>query len=450
LKLLLALKHRQIPPSLHFETSNPAIDFASGPFYVNTRLEEWKANNNQPRRAAISSFGIGGTNAHMVIEEAPPIERVPIQAPGYVVALSARTAEQLKQQAQNLLAFVKRTPGLAMNDLSFSLFAGRMHLSHRLSCLARTPEDLARLLEQWVETGTANQVYSSEIPEGKIREQISLKRFGNYCIEECRNSPNAANYLENLAAIADLYVQGYSLDFPALFSPGSRRIPLPTYPFAREHCWVDIEGAIVPRPTATASVGPDPVQTNGAAAEPTIEAKWLFSSERPFIGRGVALANSSMGAAEKMELFLKQETALQLQQAMESIPTDQSYFDLGLSSLGIADLIQKIQQLLGVDLLPSVLFEYRDIQSLAAYLAATYPSKIDALSVSRKKGGQQNGHPVSSTPAPEKEDSSEPARSSCEPATVTRSETETSNDRVLEEVVWQETSPGDGYEKVTF
>jgi acyl transferase domain-containing protein len=242
LKVLLSLKHRQIPPSLHFQTANPAIDFASGPFYFNTQLREWRVDNNQVRRAAVSSFGIAGTNAHLVIEEAPSRAPATVQAPGYVVVLSGRTAEQLKQQVRSLLAPVKRTPDLSMNDLSFSLFVGRMHLTHRLSCLARTQTELVHLLEQWLETGMASNVCTSQIQEGKTAEHVSLTRFGNQCIQECGNSPGEATYLDHLATIADLYIQGYSLDFQALFSPDSKRMPLPTYPFADERYWISSNG----------------------------------------------------------------------------------------------------------------------------------------------------------------------------------------------------------------
>ena len=69
IKTVLALKHRLIPPSLHFETPNPAIDFENSPFYVATKLQEWK-NNQYPLRAGINAFGIGGTNVHMVLEAA--------------------------------------------------------------------------------------------------------------------------------------------------------------------------------------------------------------------------------------------------------------------------------------------------------------------------------------------------------------------------------------------
>jgi len=412
LKLLLSLKRRQIPPSLHFQKGNPAIDFESSPFYVNTQLREWEVEGGQARRATISSFGFSGANAHLVIEEAPSIERTTVEAPGYLAPLSARTSGQLKQQARDLLALVKSTPDLSMNDLSFSLFVGRAHLAHRLSCVARNQKELIHLLEQWVETGTASQIYTSEIQEGRMREHGALKRLGNYCIQECRNATNADSYLENLAAIADLFAQGYPLDFHALFSSDSRRIPLPTYPFARERYWVDDAHAAAPRSTAVAST-----QVDDAEIEVPIEPAWIFTTE-PLSAAGDGAAQTvSMGPEEKMALFLKQEAAIQLKRPVDGIPTDLSYFDMGLSSLAITNLVKNANRLLDENLSPRVLFEYSDIQSLAAYLAATYPSRISALTAIRRTGPQ--AHPG-----------------------------ERSHD--LANVSWREASLDDGYERLTF
>ncbi len=448
LKLLLALKHRQIPPSLNFQKCNPAIDFESSPFYVNTQLKEWKVEDNQARRAAISAFGFSGTNAHLVIEEAPAIERPPLESPAYLVVFSARTPEQLKQQARNLVELVKATPELSMNDLSFSLFVGRMHLSHRLSCIARNQDELVRLLEQWIAKGVASQIYTSEIQEAKVREQVSLKKFGNHCIQECKNATNAASYLENLAAIADLYIQGYSLDFHGLFSGSSRRIPLPTYPFARDSYWINTAPAVAPEPMAAATVVLHPL-SNG------FEGAWHFFAGQTSANGGAVTQNGTMGATEKMELFLKQEAALQLRQPIENIPTNQSYFDLGLTSLGIARLIQKTNQLLGENLSPSILFEYRDIQSLAGYLAATCSTKIDAVVAHKQNGAQahsgSNGniHPVNLEPR-KKSHPGKTASSLNGHTDATRSETVINIGQVLEKMWGQGESLEDSYEKSTF
>lgn len=256
LKVLMALKHRQIPALLHFERPNPAIDFPSSPFYPCTELSDWHVADGERRRAAISSFGISGTNAHMVIEEMLQTHTAAIEAPGYLVVLSARTAEQLRQQVGNLLGFCRQTPDVSVNDMSHTLFVGRLHLTHRFACVVRSPTELMQLLEQWLaaagKPGRDSRIYAAVLPEGKLREQGSLKKYGNQCIQECRHGIDDVRYLEHLATIAELYVQGYELDFQALFAPGSRRIALPTYPFARERHWVDTVAE--PRPAKAAIV----------------------------------------------------------------------------------------------------------------------------------------------------------------------------------------------------
>jgi len=449
LKLVLSLEHRQIVPSVHFEKANPAIDFGPSPFYINDRLQEWQVDSGQLRRGAVSSFGFSGTNAHLVIEEAPSIERASAESPGYVVVLSARTAEQLKQQVHNLLAFLERTPDVPMNDLSFTLFVGRMHLSNRLSCVARGQEELSQRLRQWLETGAASQVQIGALPEGRVREQAALKKFGNYCIEECRRSTDEVSRLENLEAIADLYVQGYSLDFPALFSTESRRIPLPTYPFARERYWVDDLRVAVPASTARPAARQEGVADEGRS----IEAAWLFSRDPAFVADGVPVYGDPMDALAKMELFLRQETALQLQKPIADVPTHVSYFDLGLTSLAIAHLIQNMNRLLAEDLSPSALFEYTDIRSLAGYLAQTYPAKLDAVRVVRRGGGQ-NGPAehvglaaAKPTPLSGKQNLSADAGES---TAATSAVPDPIRARMLEQVLWQEASLDDSYEKVTF
>ena len=98
-----ALAHEQLPPAIHFKAPNPNIDLADSPFYVNTQLSPWKRGAT-PRRAGVSAFGVGGTNAHVVLEEAPPPIR-PIAADGgHLLVLSARTATALEQATDNLAA----------------------------------------------------------------------------------------------------------------------------------------------------------------------------------------------------------------------------------------------------------------------------------------------------------------------------------------------------------
>ena len=97
IKAALVLARGEIPPSLHFERPNPNIDFASSPFFVNTKPSPFP-RNGVPRRAAVSSFGIGGTNAHAVLEEAPPLSSDPARRAAQLIPLSARTKEALAER----------------------------------------------------------------------------------------------------------------------------------------------------------------------------------------------------------------------------------------------------------------------------------------------------------------------------------------------------------------
>ena len=249
IKILLSLQHRQIPPSLHFQAGNPKIRFKGSPFYVNTRLIDWDADRDSKRLAAISSFGFSGTNAHMVIEEAPREERRHRQRPGYLIVLSAHTSEQLQQQARQLAEYCEHEPPVDCGNLSYTLLLGRKHFNHRLACVARNGNELAALLKKWLKNNKVLQIYVSELNETAHREHAALKRYGDQCLRNCSGTEDDGEYLEHLSAVAELYIQGYALDFKRLFSNDAySRISLPTYPLAGERYWVpepgsDAEGA---------------------------------------------------------------------------------------------------------------------------------------------------------------------------------------------------------------
>ena len=109
IKTVLALEHGLIPPSLHFASPNPRIDFSSSPFFVNAALQPW-ARGPHPRRAGVSSFGIGGTNAHVVLEEAPPPPPATPAPQAQLLTLSARTPAALEQSRTRLASHLLERP----------------------------------------------------------------------------------------------------------------------------------------------------------------------------------------------------------------------------------------------------------------------------------------------------------------------------------------------------
>ncbi len=164
LKTVLALQHRQIPPSLHFERANPRIDFATSPFVVSTQLTPWH-NEHYPLRAGVSSFGIGGTNAHVILEEAPAAPVSCSQRDWHVLPLSAKSETALTQMAQRLAQALQAKPDIALADVAYTLQAGRAHFGHRRMVVAHSVEQaIAQLGQQEVDPGNRGVVPQESRP----------------------------------------------------------------------------------------------------------------------------------------------------------------------------------------------------------------------------------------------------------------------------------------------
>ena len=147
IKAALALERGQIPPSLHFETPNPKLELERTPFRVNDRLAAWPAGA-EPRRAGVSSMGIGGTNAHVVLEEAPArgASAAPTR-PWQLLPLSARGEAALAAAADRLAGHLRDHPDLDLTDAAYTLQTGRRRFDQRAFVLARTAEEAAAALE---------------------------------------------------------------------------------------------------------------------------------------------------------------------------------------------------------------------------------------------------------------------------------------------------------------
>ena len=146
LKTTLALKHRLIPPTLNFESPNPEIDFENSPFIVNTELTKWETTG-QPRRAGVNSFGFGGTNAHVILEEAPVVELSGPSRPWQLVLLSARTPTALDKATQNLAGWLGQARDVSLADVAYTLQVGRHDFARRRMLVCQTAAEAASALE---------------------------------------------------------------------------------------------------------------------------------------------------------------------------------------------------------------------------------------------------------------------------------------------------------------
>jgi acyl transferase domain-containing protein len=146
IKTVLALRHRKLPPSLHFAQPNPEIDFPSTPFYVNARLQEWTSAG--PRRAGVMSTGMGGTNAHLVLEEAPGLGAATNARGPHLLVLSAKTETALDEATHSLREFLDRPDSPELGDVAHTLQAGRRAFAHRRCVVCVDREDAIAALGQ--------------------------------------------------------------------------------------------------------------------------------------------------------------------------------------------------------------------------------------------------------------------------------------------------------------
>jgi polyketide synthase PksJ len=245
IKVLLAMRHKTLPPLANFSKPNSRISLAAA-FYFIDKVQPWEPGE-KPRVAGVSSFGFAGTNAHVILAEAPRMDTEDVasasRAQGAsVVVLSARDSERLKERAGQLRHAVARQ-GLTDRDLealAFTLQVGRDPMRHRLGFVARSMEELEVRLQQFVEGKSELQgLYLGEAA-GPIEADGELQ----HAIGEWREEGDGTKLLE-------LWVQGVELDWERLHGkPKPTILSLPAYPFARERYWVSRSAESFPDPAA--------------------------------------------------------------------------------------------------------------------------------------------------------------------------------------------------------
>uniref|UniRef100_UPI00114CA987 non-ribosomal peptide synthetase n=1 Tax=Streptomyces sparsogenes TaxID=67365 RepID=UPI00114CA987 len=234
LKVVLALRHRTLPASLHFHEPNPYLELSGSPFEIVDSTRPWAApvaadGTALPRRAGVSSFGFGGANAHVVVEEAEPAPAGTDDGQGQLFVLSARTARALREQARRLAAYV-RAERPAPADVAHTLRTGREPMEHRLAFVARGHAELLDHLDAHAEGRTGPGALTGRVPAGPRRDAASRgAAWREYVRALCAE--------RDLEALAQLWAEGADVDWSGL--PPARRIGLPAYPFERTRHWVE-------------------------------------------------------------------------------------------------------------------------------------------------------------------------------------------------------------------
>ncbi len=182
IKAALAVRHGLIPPSLHFETPSPHIDFEAWRLRVPTGVEPFPAVGGGPRVAGVNSFGFGGANAHAIVGEPPAAAEQPpattADSRAWPVMLSARSEESLRTAARNLAAWLEAGPDASPADLAYTLGVRRNHHSHRLTLPVRDFTQLSAELTAFAAEGVSPGIKTSFTPHGEPAPRVAFVMSG--------------------------------------------------------------------------------------------------------------------------------------------------------------------------------------------------------------------------------------------------------------------------------
>jgi thioesterase domain-containing protein/3-oxoacyl-(acyl-carrier-protein) synthase/acyl carrier protein/ubiquinone/menaquinone biosynthesis C-methylase UbiE len=250
-KVILQFQDRQLFPSIKADFLNPNISFDKTPFYLQNRLSEWKrpvvknkGNEREfPRRATISSFGAGGSNAHMILEEYIPVESSPSflvrDFPGIAV-FSAKTQEGLQEVIRQLHDFVENHEEISLPDIVYTLQVGREVMEYRAAMVVNSRDELLEGMKAFLGDDEDNALSKSSIPvfSGNTKEHdpgMNLMLSGK--TGEALIQAMLAE--KNMEKIAAFWSRGGKIPWETLYEAETmKRISLPTYPFERRRCWI--------------------------------------------------------------------------------------------------------------------------------------------------------------------------------------------------------------------
>lgn len=182
LKTVMALKNNQLPPSLHFESPNPSIDFVNSPFFVNAKLTEWKSHEF-PLRAGVSSFGMGGTNVHLILEEYKEENTSGSGKNDQLIMLSAKSKTALDAMTLNLGLALKENPSLNLADTAYTLQVGREAFSHRRKFVCKNREEAIEILSD----SESRKIQTTRIFGDKKKVAFMFSGMGAQYHEMCKD-----------------------------------------------------------------------------------------------------------------------------------------------------------------------------------------------------------------------------------------------------------------------
>jgi acyl transferase domain-containing protein/aryl carrier-like protein len=358
-KVLLQLKHRQITPCIHLEEINPKIENSSGHFYFPVELTEWTTDPVVPRRAGVSAFGAGGSNAHVIVEEYPGPQAEPAAESGgsatadeHVFLLSARTYEQLRTLVARTVRLLGTEPP-SWSALAYTSQVGRMEMPVRLAVVAHGVEDLLAGLTAFLRDEVAPPVWHGVVdPDGAGALLLDGEEGADYLA--------ALTAKRRLPPLARLWTQGVPIEWSRLW-PGQRpvRVSLPAYPFDRKRYWaaaLEEQDAAADPMSNTDSMSPVSASVSASAAAPSAGQAGARPGQR----------QSPLRLAIERELRRIATAYLLVDESQIDMEAD--LLDIGFDSISLVGLVGQVCDAYGIDVDAGIVVDHPSLSGLTSYI----------------------------------------------------------------------------------
>jgi acyl transferase domain-containing protein len=365
IKTVQAFQHRLLPPTLHVERPSPAIDWASSGIVLEQQGSCWETESQSPRRAAVNGLALTGMNAHVVLEDAPAAARV--ETPprtAYILPISAASEGALKQRARDIAA---RLEDAGLGDLCYTAALRRSHLKHRWAATGTCAAELRQQLEAYAR-GEETAFAASAVDE---RERMAAQALALGSPASLRREEPQTVTL--LAALAQLYAQGQTVDWRAIY-PCGNQVTLPAYPWQRERFWIESSAL-----AKSASRAIDEKLTTAklplGAAPP--------SAAVDFAGRLKLLPVNQLRQA--LAAWLREQVAAVLGCPIDRVLPDKTLESLGLDSLTAMEFNDRVERGLGLEVSTSMVWNYATITALSGHLQALLAAQAPSRSGSERE-----------------------------------------------------------------
>jgi acyl transferase domain-containing protein/NADP-dependent 3-hydroxy acid dehydrogenase YdfG len=359
IKVLLALKFKKIPGNVHLKQANSYLKLQGTPFQLAKETTDWHAEDEAKRVCGISSFGFGGVNAHMVIEEYRPSvkeRRSRVENSPAIVLLSAKNKDRLTDLAVNLKKFLEQNV-VDIYEVAYTLQVGRSAMNERLAIIVNSAEELREYLDQYIQGNTGKLFLGSTKRENMdfILEGEAGEAYIRTAIDK-----------KLTKSLAQLWVRGISIDWKILYADADfpEKISLPVYPFARERHWIKISNE--------KHAGLAHMKTNNLTV-------------------GINKVPSNVEKHSDVESTIDVIRAFVILQLAELTHIDQSNFDeeefisdYGISSIQISHLANSVNKRFSIELRPFDIQSCQTIHEILVLIQSEikYAHSLESINVS--------------------------------------------------------------------